>query len=195
LTIDGEVIEIPMPLLRLYQDIPVRVAAQKLIEQPLQKSGIDSFEVRESGKPIITITKDEASYFSRPELPDETLVDEVRRSAYSIISLAFKEENKWRLNDGNNPISVAIDDSDFLARVDNNQVSFTKGDILICDVHIVQKRTDQGLRTEYTVIKVVDHRTAARQLPLPLFAPESGTTGLPVADPPSPAPPMLPEGK
>ncbi len=166
LVIDGEVIEIPMDLLRLYQDLPVRIAAQRLVEQPLQKEGIDIFEVRENKSPTLSISKRDSGYFARPSLPEETLIDDTRRSAYSIISLAFKEDNKWRLNDGNNAISATIVDDDFQKKVDNNQVSFSKGDILICDVRITQKQTDAGLKTEYSVIKVIEHRAAARQIPL-----------------------------
>jgi len=194
LVIDGETIEIPLHLLRLYQDIAVRTAAQRLIEEPLQKNGIESFEIRSKKNAIITIHKNEAHYFIRPDIPDEILIDDTRRSAYSIISLAFKEDNKWRLNDGNNPISASIEDIEFLARVDANQISFSKGDILICDVRVMQKRTDHGLKTEYNVIKVVDHRAAARQLPLaftPTESPEA--TDPPTALHPSPTPPAPPE--
>jgi hypothetical protein len=178
LTIDGETIEIPMHLLRLYQDLPVRIAAQKLIEQPLQKEGIESFAVKHNKKSTVIISKKEAHFFARPEVPDETLIDDTRRSAYSILSLAFKEENKWRLNDGNNAISAGIEDEDFLKQVDSNQISFSKGDILICDVRVVQKQTDAGLKTDYTVLKVIEHKSAARQLPLPLPThPDKPTTG------------------
>ena len=106
------------------------------------------------------IIKPEAAFFARPQVPDQTLVDDTRRSAFSIISLAFKEENKWRLNDGTNAISAAIEDADFLGKVDANQISFSKWDILLCDVRVVQKQTDSGLKTEYTVIRVVEHRQA-----------------------------------
>ena len=168
LTIDGEIIDVPLQLMRLYQDVAVRTAAQRLIEEPLKRPGIDAFEVRKDGVVTERVEKDEAAYFARPTLPDETLFDEVRRSAFSIISLAFKDDNKWRLFDGNTQISAAITDIDFLQRVDANQVSFSKGDILICDVRVMQKRTADGLRTEYTVERVAEHRPAARQLPLPL---------------------------
>jgi hypothetical protein len=53
-----------------------------------------------------------------------------------------------------------------LQKVDSNQIAFAKGDILICDVKITQKRTSDGLKTEYVVEKVVEHRPAWRQLPL-----------------------------
>lgn len=164
----AEHMDVPVALLRLYQDIPVRSATQKVIEEPLKKDGIDSFEVREEARLVVRVAKDEAAYFAKPHIPDATLVDDTRRSAFSIISLAFKEENKWRLNDGINPISATIEDSDFLAKVDANQVSFSKGDILICDVRVVQKQTEAALKTEYTVSRVVEHRPGARQLPLPL---------------------------
>jgi len=166
ITINSETFEVPMKLLRLYQDLAVRAAAQKAIEAPLEKEGIDSFEVREEGKPILAITKGEASYFANPEVPEETLIEDVRRSAFSIISLAFKEDNKWRLHDGNTQISALILDESFLKRVDTNQVSFSKGDILVCEVKVTQMRTKDGLKTEYVVQKVHEHRSAARQLTL-----------------------------
>jgi len=168
LTIGGEHIDIPLALLRLYQDVAVRAATEKVIEEPLKKEGIDSFEVREQSEVLVKVTKEEAEYFAKPHVPEATLIDDTRRSAFSIISLAFKEDNKWRLNDGTNAISATIEDTDFLAKVDANQISFSKGDILICDVRVVQKQTDTGLKTEYTVVRVVEHKPAARQLPLPL---------------------------
>ena len=168
LTIGEEHIDIPLALLRLYQDVAVRAATEKVIEEPLKKEGIDSFEIREQSEVLVKVTKEEAEYFAKPHLPDATLIDDTRRSAFSIISLAFKEDNKWRLNDGTNAISATIEDADFLAKVDANQISFSKGDILICDVRVVQKQTDTGLKTEYTVVRVVEHKPAARQLPLPL---------------------------
>jgi len=167
-TIGTESLDIPVTLLRLYQDVAVRAATQKVIEEPLNKEGIDSFEARRGAKSVVKVSKEQAVFFIKPEIPDTTLVDDTRRSAFSIISLAFKEDNKWRLDDGSNAISATIEDADFLDKVNANQISFSKGDILICDVRVVQKQTDAGLKTEYTVVRVVEHRPAARQLPLPL---------------------------
>ncbi|WP_428491786.1 hypothetical protein [Rhodopila sp.] len=163
-----EQIDVPTALLRLYQDIAVRTAAQKVIEEPLRKEGINSFEVREKTREIVRVTESEASYFAKPHIPDATLVDDTRVTAFSIISLAFKEDNKWRLNDGTNAISAAIEDAGFLSKVDTNQISFSKGDILLCKVRVVQKQTDGGLKTEYTVVQVIEHRPGIRQIPLPL---------------------------
>jgi len=165
LTVDGDSFDVPIALMRLYQDLAVRIAAQKVVAEPLKKEGIDTFEARQDRQPLITIQKADIDYFAKPDVPEETLVEETRRAAFSIISLSFKEDNKWRLYDGNTQISARVEDQSFQERVDSNQVAFAKGDILICDVRVTQKRTSEGLSTEYVVEKVVEHKPAMRQLP------------------------------
>ncbi|MFT8817992.1 MAG: hypothetical protein ABF826_08210 [Komagataeibacter saccharivorans] len=160
-----ETVDIPIECLKLLQSLPVRDALQKIIEEPLKMDGIEVFEVRSGGKTIESINRSESVYFARPSVPDEILVDDHRRAAFSIMALAFKDDNKWRLFDGTNTISASIEDHDFLRRVNLNEVSFSKGDVLVCDIHIIQKQTDNGLKTEYTVEKVIDHKPAARQIP------------------------------
>lgn len=164
---EGQTFEVPMALLRLYQDLAVRAAAQKAVAEPLKKNGIDVFEVRNAEKAKeISVSKFEVEYFTKPEIPDEILVDATKRAAFSIVSLSFKEDNKWRLYDGNTQISATVEDFDFQQRVDASQISFSKGDILLCDVRVKQKQTSHGLSTEYVVEKVIEHRPALRQLPL-----------------------------
>lgn len=166
LEFEGETLEIPLKLLRLYQDIAVRTATKKVLK-PLESKGIDSFSVKENEKETLRIEKEFLSYFEVPEIQDEILFESEHDAAYSIISLAFKDDNKWRLHDGNSTISVTIKDEDFLKKVDDNLISFTKGDVLLCTVRTVQYRTDGGLKCEYTVLKVNEHRTGAREIPLP----------------------------
>jgi len=166
ITIGSESFHVPLKLMRLYQDLAVRVAAQKVVAEPLKRQGIDTFVARDNGAAMITVSKSETADFEKPEVPDETLVEATRRAAFSIVSLAFKEDNKWRLYDGNTQISALIEDSDFQQRVDSNLIAFAKGDILICDVKITQKRTAAGLSTDYVVEKVLEHKPALRQLPL-----------------------------
>ena len=171
ITIGSETFDVPLALVRLYQDLAVRTAAQKVVADPLRREGIDTFEVRENRQSVLVVQKTEAVYFEKPQSPPETLVETTRRAAFSIISLAFKEDNKWRLYDGNTQISALIEDEAFLARVNANLIAFAKGDILICDVRITQQQTGEGLSTEYVVEKVIEHRPALRQLPLPFDTP------------------------
>ena len=137
-----------------------------MIEEPLKKPEIESFEVREDGHAVISVSKDESSYFAAPVIPDELVNEDVRRMAFSIISLAFKEDNKWRLYDGNTQISATIEDGEFLARVEANLESFSKGDMLVCDVKVTQTRKSGRLKAEYVVVKVDEHRPAVRQIDL-----------------------------
>jgi hypothetical protein len=164
--IDHEIFVAPIELLRLYQDVGVRKATQDILE-PLKLEGIDTFKVLAHDNSIIeNIEKFEVDYFSLPKIEDELILETETEAAYSIISLAFKDENKWRLYDGSSTINVTMVDQEFCYQVDNSLISFTKGDILICKVKVIQYRTQNGLKTEYEVIKVKEHKSAARQLPL-----------------------------
>lgn len=161
-----ESLTVPLELLRLYQDIAVRKATEEILE-PLKSKGIDTFRIIDSREVVVeTITKSEIIYYKLPEIEDEIISQAENITAYSIISLAFKEDRKWRLYDGNSAINVTLSDNDFLYKVDNNLVSFAKGDILICNVKTTQYRTNTGLKTEYEVLHVKEHKPAARQLSL-----------------------------
>ncbi|MEX0962580.1 MAG: hypothetical protein WDZ52_00870 [Pseudohongiellaceae bacterium] len=159
-------IEVPSKLLPLYQDIGIRQAAMKVVE-PLEKQGIESIEFRSStGAQYENIVKEDVGYFRLPEISEEVLLNEKRKAAFSIVSLAFREENKWRLHDGNNTIYATIKDADFLARVEANDVSFRKSDVLICMVEDVSTRDENGLKTEHNILEVLEHKPAMTQLPM-----------------------------
>ena len=97
----------------------------------------------------------------------QVVFDTINKLALSIRSLAFQEGNKWRLFDGQNVITATITDSDFIDRVDRNMIRFAKGDLLLCEVRTVQTQGVDGLRTEHTVLRVVEHKPAPDQIPLP----------------------------
>ena len=160
-SVDGETYEVPMELLRLYQDAAVRRNIQDMV-RPVKEPGIDRFMLRDAGQTIQEVTKSEVEAFDVPEYQD-LLLDEERRHAFSIVSLAFKENNKWRLTDGQNTFSVSMRDDAFQRRVDNNDIAFAKGDVLVCDLRTIQWQVEDGVKSEYEVIKVVTHRPA-RQL-------------------------------
>lgn len=165
LTISDETFDVPLTLLRAYQEVTVRTALERVVVKPLAQEGID--EVRfQSGDTIEAVRDSETGWFKVPEIAELILVDDTREAAFSILSLAFKEENKWRLHDGANTVSALIEDEDFLRRVDANAVRFAKGDVLVCEVRFMQKQTTKGLVTEHRVIKVKRHIPAPRQLPL-----------------------------
>lgn len=182
ITVDGQTFDVPLQLLRLYQDLAVRTAVERVVEKPLEAEGVESVAFIEKGQETERVIKSDAPLFRAPVIEDKTLIDDTRRAAFSIVSLAFKEENKWRLHDGQNQINATIADEAFLARVDKNLVSFAKGDVLVCEVRFVQKQTSKGLTAEHIVERVLEHRPAARQIDLP-FQDENGESGTPPTPP------------
>jgi hypothetical protein len=167
LHVDEERIEIELRVLTLLRDVPVRRAAERVLA-PLARDGVEVVAFGDDrGRVAVEVKRDELPWFVTPPVPDELLVNEERRMVFSIVSLAFKDDNKWRLYDGSNTIHATISDADFLARVDANQESFSKGDVLICEVRVQQWQTFDGAKTDYEVVRVVEHRTASRQIALP----------------------------
>ena len=143
----------------LYQDNAVRESLHKLVAEPLEREGIDHFTAKYKGNRE-TVDKSEGPYFKYDPMAEGPLLDETRELTVSIVSLIFKEENKWRLrdNDSGIVISATIVDRDFLARVANNDVSFSRGDILICKVRMRQYLDGSSRKTKHTVEKVIEHR-------------------------------------
>ena len=155
-------VEYPLEVLRLYKDPKVRRAIQELIVVPLQKSGIDEFQVRNGDEVEASVRKEDAEHF----LYDNELTVHVMDMQFNIVSLAFKERNKWRLTDGHRAFSATIEDKDFLSRIDNYEEAFTKGDTLSCRVRIEQSTVLNKLKTTYTVEKVLEHKAGIRQAKL-----------------------------
>ena len=164
LTIGDESYEVPIELLRLYQDASVRQNLRDIIK-PVSQPGVDSFAIGEGGNVVEEISKEDLKSFEPPEI-NALILDEVRQYAFSIVSLTFKEGNRWRLTDGQNTFSVQVNDEAFLRKVDANQVSFSKGDVLLCRLRIQQWQVEDGVRSEYQLVEVVNHRSASQ---LPLF--------------------------
>jgi hypothetical protein len=149
---------------QLAESIAVREQAKKAFST-LSSKGIDVIKVRRFKTDDLTITKSEVIYFEYAET-EEQLADETRTMTLQIISLSFKEDNKWRVTDGGEPFSATIEDAKFLNQIANNQIAFAKGDYLVCEVRERQFRSSKGLKKERSIIEVTDHKPASQQLKL-----------------------------
>lgn len=167
-----ESFDVPLELLRLYQDLAVRNALEKVVHKPLQNPGINLVEFGPRSAPTQRIEKSQADAFKVPDVADRVLVSDTREAAFSIVSLAFKDDNKWRLHDGTSSVSATIEDEEFLRKVNVNLIRFAKGDVLVCEVEFTQKQGAKGLVTENVVKRVKEHIPAPRQLGLALPPPE-----------------------
>ncbi|PKN77214.1 MAG: hypothetical protein CVU52_01490 [Deltaproteobacteria bacterium HGW-Deltaproteobacteria-10] len=155
------------PVFDLYRDIKVRQQVENVLK-PLAVEGIDNFQVKDGENVVESVNKSELKYFQTPEIDEEIIQEKETVAMYTIHSLSFKEDNKWLLSDGTNTFFVTIKDEDFLRKVNENLISFSKGDILTLNLKIITWETKDGIKTEYEASKVVDHKSASRQLKLPL---------------------------
>lgn len=160
--IDGETIEVDEVVARISVDVGVRAALERIVAEPLASEGIDAVELGQSDH-MERIEKPDGFAF-RPPIDREAGAYEYRyRAPFSIVSLSFKQGNKWRLNDGRTTLNVTVVDSDFLRRVDASEIAFSKGDILICDVRVETRERPGGLHAEFFIERVIEHRKPAQQ--------------------------------
>jgi len=165
--------EVEKAIVELLKNHKIRKALEKAIFEPLEKSGIDSFAVtgglQEAKEDhFVIISANEKEYFLSPEPEDELIEDKTYTTDLQAVSVVFQEDNKWRFTDGTVTFFAEIRDKKFIEKVQNNDISFAKNDILKVEVHALKKLTSKGMKTEYTILKVLGHRTAARQLKLPM---------------------------
>ncbi len=149
---------------KLYQSRVVRQTLSKVMK-PLETDGVDVFACGEDGMTVATVTKAEAPYFEMAAESVDVVSDSVSEGILlQIESAVFKEGNKWRFTDGASSFFAEISDADFLSRVESGVERFGKGDVLIVDLRRVQSVTDNGLKLEYGVEKVREHRAPLQRL-------------------------------
>jgi hypothetical protein len=165
--IDGDRFEVPEQVIKLSEDVGVRKALRRVLE-PLLHKGIDKFEVREGPIPIEMVTTSDAEFFEIPQAAEvaDVLPERTWTQAYSLVTVTFKEDNKWRLSDGGATIGATMADNSFLSRVENRTESFLKGDVLVCEMKAIQVHRSDGLHTEYEIVRVIEHRQHKPQLKL-----------------------------
>ena len=100
---------------------------------------------------------------SKPVTPpldgDEPLSDSTTQGVVlKIESAVFKDGNKWRFTDGSRSFFAAIEDTDFLSRIDSGEERFGKSDILIVDLRQIQFAIDGELKSEYRIVRILEHR-------------------------------------
>jgi hypothetical protein len=169
--LQGDEVFVSRQTAQLYNDLGVRRALSAMFE-PLRRDGIDSVSIKTpDGRAIETVTREELPAFDPPS-PVETEPKKINTNefeqAYTIVSLTFRDGNKWRLTDGQSTINVTIEDAGFLARVNSHDVNFAKDDVIRCKVRQEQFMTSEGLKTETFITRVLEHQHTYRQTVLPM---------------------------
>ncbi len=154
---DGVEVEVPEAEALVALDPPARAALEKVVE-PLEKDGIDTVAFKmPSG--TVTVTESDIDAFKAVVHAGDEILETTAPMVFSIVSLSFQPGNKWRLSTGKGaPISVTVDDADFIDRVQRSEIAFAKGDFLICLVRTTSREAQGKLVTDYTIVKVQEHR-------------------------------------
>lgn len=161
---DGTTIEIPHEVWSLYNNIEVRRATRKVVE-PLTREGVDTLEFRSESNIAISLSSEDVAAYDVPEPEAKPLGSNEVEMTVAITSASFIEDNKWRLSDGDASFAAAIEDEDFLRRVDAGE-AFRKGDMLRVHMSIEQTRRGDKLSTERRILEVLEHIPRPEQLRL-----------------------------
>jgi hypothetical protein len=163
---DGTTISLPSEVWLLAQRPDILRLAAGVVE-PLRRPGVDTLRISQTNSPPLVITEDDLPAFTPPqEDPEAPLLEERRQMILQIVTLTFVGRSKWKLSDGARAIPVTVADEDFLQRVDEGE-AFAKGDMLRCDMRIIQTlRPNGALHVDYIVEHVVEHIRRATQMQL-----------------------------
>ncbi len=153
-----ESIEVSLVAGKLYKSQVVRQSLAKMLK-PLEREGIDVFAAGRDGQSETVIEKDDLVAFTDAAQQADVASDNtVSRVLLQVESAVFKDGNKWRVSNGSAAFHAAMDDTDFMARIDAGLERFGKGDVLVVDLRQVQFITDNGLKNEWSIVKVHEHR-------------------------------------
>ncbi len=165
--VDDDQLETEQRTISLLQNFKLRQAFESAIAKPLERDGYDSVAIStdpESG--FVTITKAERGYFFAPPADTEELEDQTTKANLQIVSVAFKDDNKWRFYDGTTQFHAAILDDRFVHRVQIGEENFAAGDILTVMLRKRQWLEADVMKAEHEVIEVIKHRRGMAQIPL-----------------------------
>lgn len=161
-------IEVPIDVGRLVQEVSIRRKARDVVA-PLERQGVEtvSFAPSRQGEPELVIEKGDVGTYEYAALDEgDILLDEEREQIVQIASVSF-ERKKWRLGDGTVTFWASVEDIEFIADVESRIEQFAKGDMLRCRIRVLQtRRPTGGLKTEYHVVRVLQHIRGSTQMTL-----------------------------
>jgi hypothetical protein len=161
----GDSIEISPQVAKLAQNQKIRCHLNAVFK-PLTQVGISFFFSKENNVQVAKVSKEELPWFAVPPLPDRPLSDTTRDVAVKLIEIAFEEELKWKLADGDTRINATVKDRNFQKQIDSGK-KFSKSDILIVKLRTVQVSSGDGIKNTHEILEVLKHLPAEEQFNLP----------------------------
>ncbi|WP_111745603.1 hypothetical protein [Salinisphaera orenii] len=166
LIVDDDRIETEQRVLEILRDPEARRALEDAVYEPLSQDGIDTFAVQEDEQsPALVVEKADRHWFRAPPDPDaEVLSDDITDEHLQLVSVAFRDDNKWRVSDGVSTFHADMEDADYLRLVDHGDVRFSANDLLYVQLRRRRYLDGRGkMKVEAAILKVIEHRAGARQ--------------------------------
>ena len=106
--------------------------------------------------------------WASPEEKEDILTAESEQ-VYRIVSVSFKEGNKWRVSDGSHTYWVTISDEMFLNGVNSGEMVFSSQDHLKVKVVTRQWYENGELKIQRDIVRVLELVSAPKQLEMNLI--------------------------
>ncbi len=164
--LEDEIISVSNSVFQLFSNLNIRNSIEQFIAKPLQTSGIESVEFKVNDYNPFKIVEYESNVYIAPILEDLFLSESTEIVTLQIVSVSFQESNKWRFTDGAASFYASVKDKAFIHRVQINDENFAKDDILKVKLKKLQYETFEGIKTEYEILQVLEHRRPGQQLKL-----------------------------
>jgi hypothetical protein len=172
-TIGNVHIEVKKEVILLAQSDEVRGALREML-QPLERQGIDTFEVRDGDEPVETVSQEDVPWLAADDddpRDGNVLLDNESEAVFEIIKAALVPGKRWTFSDGKRTYGVVMEDKGFLARVERREIMFGHGDAVKVSLRTKVTRTEEGeLRTVLRVVKVIKFLPASRESDPSLFS-------------------------
>lgn len=150
----------------LYENPNVRQAVRPVVK-PLENPGIDDLKAVQDGVVLSEVTRGDLLGLTKIRMEEKILDESEGIRFLQIVSISFKEENKWRLAEGRNEAFYSMEDPDFRQKIEQHSEKFGKDDSLKCKVKTTTRVTEDGtLKTDHAILKVLEHHSAAKQATL-----------------------------
>ncbi|CUJ80717.1 MULTISPECIES: hypothetical protein [Achromobacter] len=164
--LDDAHLVVEQQVIELFRQTKLRQSLEGVLK-PLETEGITEFAVtdQKQTKRFITVSRDDVPSLAAPELVPEVLSEQDVEMNLQLVSISFRDDNKWRFSDGSTVFYATVSDPLFLQQVKSNE-PFASGDILKASLRRTQSLVGDTMKTDYTLTKVLEHRRAAAQIPL-----------------------------
>jgi hypothetical protein len=151
---DGSQLEAPSYLKEALASNTVRASVKKLIQSPLNKDGIDTFEVlnKEDRDQFTLVEEHEARCFKghrKPVIEREEETEIFDEELVTFITVHADKKTGWRINWNDEPVTVKMGDISFFRRFSNETIF---DDAYTVRIEAVPKQN--SIEKTYTIVEV-----------------------------------------